>query len=176
MTRADIAERVRLFRLVRDIPYRIGLSRDDSDYCCMTKAPLLQTLLGTIGIKSRRIYCRFLWKDSRVPQAIIKKSPLPDCLHEYLEVFVPEKKKWVVADPTWDAGLKAAGFPVSNWNGVAATVLGVKPVKFYSPRKSDAIREQIEGYSSAEWDKFFKQNRAFFKAINGWLEDNRRHA
>jgi hypothetical protein len=173
---ANVAERINLFRTVRDIPYHIGLSQDDSDYSCMAKSPLLQKLFETIRIKSRRMYCRFLWKDSKLPQAILAKSPLPDCLHEYLEVFVPEKKKWIVVDATWDSGLKSAGFPVSNWNGVSPTPLGVKPVKFYSPRKSDAIREQIEGYSTAEWNKFFKQNRAFFKAMNNWLEQRRRHA
>jgi len=170
---SNIAERIKLFRLVRDIPYRIGLSLDDADYCCATKAPLFQKLLSTIGVKSRRVYCRFLWKDMPFPRAVIAKSPQPDCLHEYLEVFVPEKKKWVVADPTWDNGMKAAGLTIVNWNGLSATPLAVRSVKFFSPVASAAMSRKIENLSPKEWKDFYKQNRAFFGAINDWMEKNR---
>jgi len=170
---ANVAERIKLFRTVRDIPYRIGLAPGDTDYCCATKTPLLQKLLGTAGLRSRRVYCRFLWQDTELPRAVFKKAPEPEAGHEFLEVFIPEKKKWVAVDPTWDSGAKTVGLPIASWNGLGATALAVKPIKIFSPKESAAVFAQIDKTPPRVWANFLKQNRAFFSAINDWLERNR---
>ena len=56
---SHLGERIKLFHFIRDIPYRIGLSRSEQDYCCTTKAPMLQKLLRSCDSESRRIWCRF---------------------------------------------------------------------------------------------------------------------
>lgn len=168
-----VAERIKLFRTVRDIPYYIALSRHEQDYCCATKTPLLQKLLEHEGLDSRRICCRFEWKNFGLPADILSLATSPQAGHEYLEVFIPEKKSWVRVDPCWDRHLSAAGLPIAEWDGMTDTTLGVRPVKTFSPEESAAIIEEIDAVPPAAWQNFFDHNRAFLGAINNWLEQYR---
>ena len=169
----DLARRIKLFRLVRDIPYRIGLALEEPDYCCSTKTPLLQRLMATLGLESRRICCRFRWEDTALPRDLVALAPDPESGHEYLEVLLPEKKAWVAVDPSWDIAIASTGLPVAAWDGSNSTVLAVTPVKTFSPKKSAEMVKRIDDAPPAAWQDFFDRNRVFFTALNGWLEHHR---
>ena len=173
---AHVSERVKLFRFVRDIPYSIALSENEQDYCCATKTPMLQKLLASIGIKSRRIHCRFEWKNFGLPKEIFAKATSPECGHEYLEVLIPENDKWVTVDPTWDSAIKTTGLPIAEWDGTNATSIGVKAVKTHSPEESEQIIKETAALSPEVWRKFFDANREFLGAINQWLAQHRQTA
>ena len=169
----DLLERIKCFRFVRDIPYRIGLSAAEQDYCCATKTPMLQKLLAALEIKSRRICCEFQWADVGLPESIIKKATSPDCFHEYLEVFIPEKNAFVIVDPTWDEKLKTTGLPIATWDGLTETKLAVKPSKTYSADESRLINEEADKAPAYAMQKFYDANFAFMNAINIWLDEHR---
>lgn len=170
---ADLSERIKLFRFVRDIPYRIGLAWEDQDYCCATKTPMLQKLFSTIGLESRRICCQFEWAGFGLPENILAIATTSEAGHEYLEVFVPEKKQWVKVDPTWDSDIKLTGLPIAEWDGLTSTVLAVSPSKTFSPEESLKINEEVDQTPREAWQEFFALNRPFLGAINNWLEQNR---
>jgi len=169
----SLAERTKIFRFVRDIPYRIALSDQEQDYCCATKMPMLQRLLASAGLKSRRIFCSFSWSTTKLPLDLIAQAPNPEEEHEYLEVYVIEANKWISIDPTWDAPLKASGFPIAEWDGVNSTALAVVPIKVFSPEESASKIKQIDETESEAWQEFYAVYGAFFKNVNKWLDQQR---
>lgn len=169
-----LSERIKLFRFVRDIPYRIGLTWEEQDYCCATKTPMLQKLLSTVGLKSRRICCEFAWAGFGLPENILAIATTPGAGHEYLEVLIPENDQWISVDPTWDSQIKSTGLPIAEWDGLTPTVLAVTPTKTFSPEESSKLIEQVDQAPREDWQEFYEQNRPFLGAINNWLEQHRR--
>lgn len=172
----DVAERIKCFRFVRDIPYYIALSDNEQDYCCATKTPMLQKLLAGLDIKSRQINCQFDWAGFGLPPDVLAEATSPHCAHVYLEVFIPEKNEWVAVDPTWDNKLQSAGLPIAEWDGLNPTVLAVKPVKTFSAEESQKVNQQMDGMPPETMQKFYKDNHNFISAINNWLDGCRRQS
>ena len=170
---ADLTERIGLFRFVRDIPYRIGLSRQEQDYCCATKATMLQKLLAGSGLQTRVMCCRFRWDETSFPPELLAQAPAPENGHSYVEVLIPESNERVAVDPTWDRGLKTAGLPVAEWNGLNATVFAVKPSHVSSPQESASILAQINALPDQAWDDLYQKSGTFFAAVNDWLHQQR---
>lgn len=161
----SIQNRVAIFNLVRDIPYQ--LADCDHDTTCTSKTKLLGEFLVKGGLKCRVAKCLFAWKKQNIGQQVIQsridlKEPLIS-EHTFLRIFIPETKKWVNVDPTWDKGLKNI-LPVSVWNGINQTILAVSTEKIWLAKISpiDLICPN------------FDKNNHFVKTFNQWLKKSRK--
>jgi len=168
----DFARRIKLFRIVREIPYHIGIG-SEQDYCCSTKARILHLLLKSIGIKSRYMICEFRWENLNLPEDILKLPHEYPETHQYLEVWIPEKEKWVVVDPTWDSRIKHPSILIAEWDGLNDTIIAVKVEKKYTPEESEKHIEKEKSWTKEEIKNYMNKNRKFFIAFNNWLESLR---
>lgn len=160
------------FRLVRDIPYKIALRPNETDYCCGEKNKMLHQLLEELKMKVRFRECTFLWSDLNIPKKILKIPHKDKSAHIYLEVYLPKKKKWVAVDATWDSGLSDV-LQVSEWDGESATSIAVKPLTKYSTKKSKRDEKKDEKDIKGVV-KDLKQNKKFYIALNKWFESVRK--
>ncbi|QQG39692.1 MAG: hypothetical protein HYS81_04975 [Candidatus Aenigmatarchaeota archaeon] len=165
-------ERIRLFKTVRDIPYRIAVG-SEQDYCCSTKAAMLDKLLQTTGLRSRHIVCYFRWEDFDIPKDIIALPHEDPETHEYLEVWIPEKTAWAKVDATWDSRIRNMKIPIAEWDGLSDTKLAVSPLKTLSPENSTKFIDN-ETQDRDAYEAYMEKNREFFVALNGWLDSMRR--
>lgn len=166
-------ERVRLFRIVRDIPYFIATEQGQQDYCCATKPLILNKLLSTMGLKCRHILCTFKWVDLGLPKDILKLPHDETDTHEYLEVWIPEIGAWARVDPNWDSWIKNRSIPIADWDGLHDTILAVKPLETYSPEESAKIVAEEEQVDTELRRAYLDKNSQFFNGLNLWLESQR---
>jgi len=157
-----------LFSQIRDVPYRIPLSRNDADDCYNGKAIRLKKLLEENGYEARYVVCEFRWSDLDLPKEILDIPHQDLSTHVYLELKIDEK--WVILDPSWDSGLRNI-LPVNDWDGRSDTTIAVKPTETYSLEKSAEIMID-EG--NEELEEELKASGEFFKAFNEYLEKNRK--
>jgi hypothetical protein len=170
---AQRAERARLFRMVRDIPYYIALG-DEQDYCCVTKPFMLERLLSTVGVKSRHIICTFRWSDLPLPQSVIGLAHDDEDTHEFLEVHCSDLGRWVRVDPNWDSGVSRLGLTVSDWKGDDKdTPIAVTPVSILSPEDSTKLIAEEDEIDPEVRAAYLDQNRTFFDSLNRWLAEAR---
>ncbi len=168
----NAGQRVRYFRMVRDIPYRVPLSVEDQGYECVVKPEILEKLLQTLGLESRHIIAKFQWEDLGLPEKVVKHDHEDPETHEFLEVKIPETGEWVAVDPTWDSRISHEGLPTLEWDGKTGTGVGVETLEVLNPRES---REFIEQDSVGEVRKdYFDRYREFFRALNRYLRSTRK--
>jgi hypothetical protein len=168
---SKITERIRLFKMVRDIPYYIAVNEGEQGYECVTKPEILSKLLRAINLKTRDIVCYFKWHDLGLPKEILKIPHEDPETHGYIEVFIPEKNKWVRVDPNWDSRINYPKIPIAEWDGLSDTKLAVTPLKILSPEESASFNSQDIG---DEREKYMERNKAFFNALNKWLQSIRK--
>jgi hypothetical protein len=84
-----------------------------------------------------------------------------------MQVFIPERKKWVNCDPTWDLALEKAGFPIANWDGVSDTEIAVVPVKIFTSEQSRVYKEKWSDPQKIM--DHLEYHYQFYKAINKWM-------
>ena len=167
----SIAQRIAFFEFVRDIPYHIGLNATDPTYNCATKTLMLGHMLNGLGLKTRPILCTFAWAETPLPAAILALPRNPGETHLFLQIFEPHGKCWINIDPSWDAKLRSADFPIADWDGVSDTALAVTPHVIYSPH--DTVR-LLAGYNDPEAHATHKaKNLTFYRALNQWLQGQR---
>ena len=104
-----------------------------------------------------------------MPSKFKKISYENDCTHTYLEIKT--NNRWEVLDVTWDVGL-ARVFHINDWDGKSNTEIAVKPIKIFSPQKSEEILKNFEKKENIIKD--LKMNGKFYEAFNNWLEEIRR--
>lgn len=166
-------ERVKYFRIVRDIPYYIGLNEKEQDYCCLTKPLILDRLLRTLDVETRHILCQFKWSQLPLPKDILAIPHDDEDTHEYLEVRLPETGTWVRVDPNWDKPLKSLGLSVAEWDGHHDTQLAVSPLTVYSAEESARmIAAEDETDPKIRLD-YIERNFTYFRAINQLLQSQR---
>lgn len=168
-----IEERIKLFRIVRDIPYYISTGTEQ-DYSCATKPFILDLLLRSIGLEIKHVLCTFKWAKLELPEELLARPHDPEETHEYLLVFVPEKNKWVKVDPTWDSRIQHSLIPIAEWDGLNDTLIAVPVEHTWSPEESEKLIEEEENMSEEERAEYLKKNAEFFKAFNRWLESQRK--
>jgi hypothetical protein len=173
---ASLNQRIDIFHSVRDVPYEINLLDRKQDSSCISKAIKLQKMLKEINIESRRICCRFAWKETPLAPALYVLAIAPTSSHQYLEALIPETRKWVAVDPTWDVGLKAAGFPIAEWDGLSATILAVKPLTTPSAKKGAQIIEEDDAKLQEEWADLYQIVGPFTEGFNNFLKSCRSRA
>ncbi len=112
--------RIKIFESIRDIPYRIDCQENDTS--CRAKSKILGDLLTRIGLKCEAIRGVSQWSELGLPDNILGLIKRPIFNHLFVRVYIPENKKWVNVDATWDIGLKRK-FVVSQWDGLSDTPL-----------------------------------------------------
>lgn len=166
-----LEKRIAAFKFIRDIPYKIAPDVESQDYCCSTKAEFLADLMNNLGLKTRFIICRFEWGTTPIPPSIIALDADKDTTHMFTEVFIPETQQWVICDPTWDAGLRNAGFNIAEWDGLTSTKIAVNPTHIFSSAESE---ELIKSYSApGKLVEYLESNHLFIAAVNSWLCEQR---
>lgn len=171
----DIEKRISVFRLVRDIPYKVTLTQSLQDYCCSTKSMLLASLLEKEGLRTKQVICTFDWKDTPLPQEIVSLPyQVEETTHQFTQVYIPETSRWVNCDPTWDRLLEKAGFKISEWDGVTDTILAVSPKHILSEQEYSAL--WVRYSEQSEVDAYYDYHRDFFTAMNRWILDQRYRA
>ena len=158
---------IKAFKIARDIAYRIPLSLDEKDDCCSGKHKLLKDILEKQGLEVRYRVCSFLWSSIDLPEKVSSVHHDDNCTHVWLEVFI--NGEWVIVDATWDSGLKNI-FHVNEWDGKTNTQIAVKPIKIFSPQKSEDI---MNHENDEDILNDLKINGEFYKAFNDWLEEQR---
>lgn len=168
-----IEERIRLFRIVRDIPYYISTGMEQ-DYSCATKPFVLDILLRSIGLKVKHVLCTFKWGKLSLPEKLLAIPHDPEETHEYLLVFVPENKKWVKVDPTWDSKIRHPSIPIAEWDGLNDTSIGVPVEQIWTSEESERLIAEEENMPEDKRAEYLKRNSEFFEAFNRWLESQRK--
>lgn len=155
----NITLRIKLFKAIRDIPYYI--SNQDKDASCRAKAKLLGDLLTRTSLKCKIIRGTAKWADLGLPKKILNLGKRLEFDHFFVKVYIPERKKWVNVDATWDIGLKKK-FIINEWNGLSNTSLAC-PIK---------ITEELKPFD-LEFRNFNPKDK-FTKALNNWYANLRR--
>lgn len=168
-----IEERVRLFRIVRDIPYHISTGMEQ-DYSCATKPFVLDLLLRSIGLKVKHVLCTFKWEKLGLPKKLLAIPHDSEETHEYLLVFVPENEKWVKVDPTWDSKIQHPSIPIAKWDGLSDTLIAVPIERIWTPEESEKLITEEENMPEDKRAEYLKRNSEFFKMFNRWLESQRK--
>ncbi len=155
-----------MFYAVRDVPYRINTESRDAS--CRSKTKILGDLLTRINLRVKVAFGKFYWKDIGVPEQLLKLAPEPYVNHFFLRIYIPETKKWVSVDPTWDPELRGA-FPIAEWDGLTSTTLAA-PVKRIQIIKRG--KKEITPYDYPFTN--FDPTDAFTKALNRWYASQRK--
>lgn len=134
-----VEKRIRIFSIIRDIPYAIVSEWADSEDTmklmieenkgwCGPKHRLLLWMFQRLGIQIKYLLVPFRWQDQMVsyPDSVRAHFPyLPDSRH--LCCMINIKNSWQILDATWDYPLRMAGFLVNEpWDGMSETALAVK--------------------------------------------------
>lgn len=164
-----IEERIRIFKFVRDIPYFIGLG-NEQDYSCATKPVYLDKLFKSIGLEVKHILCTFKWEKIGLPKELLDIPHDAIETHEYMLVFIPEKKRWAKVDPTWDSRIQHPAFPIAEWDGMGDTSIAVPLEHQWSPEES----EKLSAEEDENREEYLERNGKFFIAFNKWLESQRK--
>ncbi len=159
----DTQKAVEYFNEIRDIPYSTPLSLQEANCCCTGKNLLLLNKLRGIGYDARWRVCSFKWSELDSPEEVTTAPHEDESTHAYLEFFVDGA--WRVVDATWDSPLKGY-LPVTGWDGISATPIGVNPIEIFSPEKSDEIMSMPPEHGFAE---DIEKNGKFYQALNNWL-------
>ncbi len=164
-----LEDRISAFVAAQTLPYR--LSRDGRSDCnCVTKAKLFSQKLSSMGIQSRSRLVGFQWSVLGVPEQILAIPHDEPGTHKFLEVFIPERDKWVTADPTWDPRLCEL-FEIPKWDGLSATSCAVPIARTLSDVEVEELLTRVK--SEQFRTQWFERNNEFVVAVDGWLEKNR---
>lgn len=160
-------EIIELFERVQAVPYYLLKHRDSRKLfdlnkgCCAEKIIWLGNELKELGIQVEYYLLEFLWEELLIPKEILKlKKPGPG---HHLAMKARIDDKWLWVDPTWDPGLKRAGFPATkDWDGQSDTLLAVRPQKI----------EEFEPEDPSDTDL----RQEFIDKLNEYLERIRKKA
>lgn len=151
--------RIKIFEAIRDIPYRISCQENDTS--CRAKSKLLGDLLTRAGLKCQAVRGISQWSELGLPGDILNLIKRPIFNHFFVKVYIPENKKWVNVDATWDTGLKTK-FTISQWDGLSDTPLAC-PV---------TAAENFKPFDLSFRD--FNPEDKFTKLLNNWFSNIRR--
>lgn len=175
--------RIKIFEKIRDIHFAVvaelfdpgkgpeGMLLGNKGFC-VPKHLLMGHMFKRLGLGVRYLICTFRWDDLDVdyPQDLkVSAGAVPETYHLTCEVFL--EGTWILADTTWDAGLRKAGFPVNeNWDGESGTQNAVKTltssIHDSAPEAGTAYNENMIKYSLPEKLELSR----FSGGFNKWLE------
>lgn len=163
---------IEIFNQVRDIPYRIPLSLDETEGeyggSCLYKVELLKKLLETEGLECRYRIGIFLWSQLNLPEEIMKAEHNDRGEHVWLEVCI--NNQWIILDPSWDIGLVKI-FSINSWDGISDTKLAVNPIEILDVSASEDIMN-FDNYEEAFLEDLVI-NGEFYKTLNIYFDQIR---
>ena len=125
-----------------------------------------------LALPARHMICTHRFNESPIAfppemQDILRKNEIVD-LHDYLQIAVDGT--WVDVDATWEAGLRAFGFPVNeDWDGKTSMALSVVPEDL------TVVEGDPERQKEAMLHKLTPRQRMlrkqFLEALNGWVQE-----
>jgi len=170
--------RIVLFEKVRDIAYAYPTSRDPVEVLqasrgsCSGKHYLLGALYRELKLPTRHMICTHRFNESAIAfpeemQDMLRKNEIVD-LHDYLQIEVDGG--WLDVDATWQAGLRAFGFPVNeDWDGKTPMALSVVPDEL------TLVENNPERQKEAMLAKLTPRQRTlrkqFLEALNRWVQE-----
>lgn len=170
--------RIVLFEKVRDIPYAYPTSRDPAEVLqsnrgsCSGKHYLLGAMYNLLNLPARHMICTHRFNESPIVfpdemQDMLCKNEIVD-LHDYLQIEVGGT--WVDVDATWEAGLRAFGFPVSeDWDGTSPMALSVVPEELTLVERDP--ERQKETMLSKLTPRQRTLRKQFLEALNRWVQE-----
>lgn len=157
MLKDTIDQRINCFKAIQSIPYKIDVAGKDAT--CLAKNKLLGELFSHLGLECRMIRGQSYWRDTpKIPADILGLAPKPTFTHIFLNVLIPETKKWVYVDATWDPAL-GPPLPISSWDGIHKTILACK-----------VFNIENAGLPNEYPYRQFDPNDTFTKKLNEWYE------
>lgn len=159
------------FNEVRDTPFRIALSLQESADDCLGKANRLFKIFKKYGYDVRYRVCKIKWSSISLPEKVSKMPHDDNCSHTYLEVKI--NGQWKIIDATWDKGLKNL-FSINEWGGKWNNKFAIPCLECFSPEESLEYIKRITTDEAIALD--LKENGTFYKAMNEWLEECRNGA
>lgn len=153
---------------IRDIPYQLGMAPGDNAPNCLTKGLMLIEKLAMNGLTVRGRIGEFDWATTPFPAEVVKLWPQDiAATHFFVEVF--EDNTWRPLDPSWDAGLAKAGFPLSDWNGTHCP--GIQLTRIYSLEEHAAYLDiWTDPTRTAD---YYARATPFLTAASAWLKQAR---
>lgn len=166
MQKTNIAEK---FKEIRDIPYKIPLSLQESDTSCSGKSKRLLKIFQESEYEARYRVCAFSWNDLKLSEELRAIPHENECTHVYLEVKI--EGEWRIVDATWDMSLEGL-LPVNEWGGKIEMVSAVPIRKCFSLEESAKIMQESSNKQVFVDD--MQKNGKFYQAFNEWLEEYRK--
>lgn len=175
---SDLDKRKACFEYVQKIHWVIGKNPgpeetiDSQEGNCRSKHYLLRDLFNRLSIPSRYKLFVFNWAHHSPP---IPKEILDLLKEEYrieyhlcLEPKIDGRE--ITLDATWDPPLKAAGFPVDDWDGFSGTRYALKPCGPISHRSHLEVRLiELGGALNIKLRGIKIKETPFNDALNDWL-------
>ena len=159
---------IKVFKRIRDIPYRIPLNLSELDQCCSGKHIELKAELEKAGYTVRHRVCTFRWSSLDLPETLCKLPHQDTSTHSYLEILVG--LEWITVDATWDTRISSI-LPRNTWDGSSKTPIAVAVEDIFSPEESEKIMTQG---SNEETLADLRINGEFYNGFNEWLEEVRK--
>lgn len=173
----QIENGIRFFEEVRDIPYVLGLDGDPAKLRIENMGNCTRKCLDLAPRLAREKYdvllalVAFTWVDVVPHFAHLLADPTDT--HMCLKVRPPDHASWVFVDPAWDPQMAHYGFPVSEWDGVSDTGIGVIPRDTIKTESVTVFRAKGILRETATLLRGQSKNRSkptpFNDAVNGWL-------
>ena len=85
-------------------------------------------------------------------------------------MYIPERKKFVIVDPTWDPGLISI-FSIHEWDGLSDTKIAVPAKGIYSPEESKKLIKKFN--EPSEIKVYLDKNKSFIVKLNKYFKSVR---
>ncbi|MAS87800.1 MAG: hypothetical protein CMH30_07490 [Micavibrio sp.] len=155
----------KIFEEIRDRPYRVMVTADDTAQNCYIKNKELLEELGMLGFGVRGRFCEMDWNDTPLPKDLVKLYP-EDLLATHFYIEIEENGNWRALDASWNKELEERGFPICTWEG--DNPIGLKVKKLYNFDEQTAYLEEASKDEIVE--DYFTRAAPFLKALNKWLD------
>jgi len=168
----DIQKRIDIFRSVRDLAYRLPLTREDitcNDTSCIGKSRLLYEKLQPVYPVRYRLY-QFFWSEADLPVDVAQKIRVDEGNHCVVEIYL--NGDWITLDPSWDKDLGAI-FSVNDWDGMHSTPISI-PYREKLSLAASRQKAKNELFALPERLKDTKLNREFYRDMNNIFEQIRK--
>lgn len=168
-----VLQRIKAFEDVQAIPYRFDFINRHLDASCFSKAQKLVHVLTGFGLAARPICCRCRWDENGLPPHLLRAALSEETQHFFVQVHIPETGRWANVDPTFERGLRAAGFVAPDWDGLSSTPLAMTPFAFFDAEQSRAISEMKCRVDPEDLQGFIEIFGDFYAGLNGWIDGQR---
>ncbi|MFH0986454.1 MAG: hypothetical protein V1911_00225, partial [Candidatus Micrarchaeota archaeon] len=77
-------------------------------------------------------------------------------------------------DPTWDSKIRHSKIVTGEWDGLNDTEIAMPLIKTFSFEESAKMWQDELNMTKEQWSEYFTKNGEFFRALNKWLNEQRK--